>query len=108
MLQCTVNLLPQQTVPMIFNPQIAPFRGDLNPYLLHGSLGPCESVRKRHLDRFIIVFVGHMHVINTQTKTLTLHATSVAIGLCNACDAAQIYRPGYNGLNPFVVCVGLG
>jgi len=38
---------PQQRLPMSWSiPKIAPFRGDIDPHLLHGSFGPHESAPK--------------------------------------------------------------
>jgi len=51
---------------------------DLDPNLIHGSLGPSKSSSKRHLDQF-----SPRNVTNRQTDRPTMHATPcVAIGRC--------------------------
>ena len=76
------------------NPRKLPLSvGDLDPYLIRGSLGPHESVAKWRLDRFSR-FEGLTHMPNRQTDTdrqTTLCACDICSNrphLCNTCDAA--------------------
>ena len=60
---------------------------DIDPHLMHGSLGPCESVLKRHLDRLRRFCTPHECAQHTDTQT-TLLATSVTMAafmLCMQC-----------------------
>jgi len=64
--------------------QKMPFRVGIStpmiPYLIHGSLGPPESVPKWHLDRFSRFCSAHKR--DQQTDTQTDHATPIAVKWC--------------------------
>ena len=70
-------------------PIIAPSRGrHLKHNLIHGSLGPCESSPKRHLDRFSRFCIAHPCAQHTDTPT-TLRAASIATGRIYAMHVMQ-------------------
>ena len=71
-------------------PKIAPSHRDLEPHLIHGSLGTHKSAPKWHLDRLshysTSVWPTHRQRDRHTDRQTTLCATSVAIN--RICDAA--------------------
>jgi len=71
-------------------PKIAPSHRDLEPHLIHGSLGTHKSAPKWHLDRLshysTSVWPTHRQRDRHTDRQTTLCATSVAID--RICDAA--------------------
>jgi len=82
MIKRFLSLRTPQWLPMLFdesdNHHNCPFPWGSRPYPIHGSSGPQESARKRHLDRPSRFCTAH-HITQTDTPT-TLRVTSVAIG----------------------------
>jgi len=71
---------PQQRLPVLFsgrdNPKIAPSRGDIDPSLIHGLLGPRELAAQA-ASRSVQPFLP----THSQTDShSTLRAASVAMG----------------------------
>jgi len=64
--KCTYTLQGAATFPL----QIAPFRGYLDPHLMHGSCARPSPQTKRYLDRF-----SHFAGLTTVTDRPTDHAT---------------------------------
>jgi len=63
---------PDRTIPCM---------GDLNPHLMHGSLGLSESITKQHLDRFSC-FCRAQIVTDRQTDHTILSVTMHSILRC--------------------------
>ena len=71
-----------------------PFPWDMDFHLTQGSLGPRESARKRHLDRFSRLCTAypraqHMHT-DTQTTLRATYVTTGRIYALHAGDATYI------------------